>query len=178
MSGLVNRLLTLSRSDSGRLKLDKTDVNLTEMCQMVAEQQAYVAEEKNIKVEQDIEEGIHIIGDEAMTIRVILNLMDNAIKYGKTGGNVKLSLRKEGGYAVCAVADNGIGISEENLDKIWERFYRVDSSRTEEGSGLGLSMVDALVKAHGGKIEVNSAPDEGSCFKVYLPMRDTEGEKR
>ena len=177
MSGLVSRLLTLSRSDSGRLKLDKEDLDFTEMCQIVAEQQFYVAEQKNIKIETDIEDGIHINGDEAMTIRVVLNLMENAIKYGKEGGFVKLSLRREGAYAVCVVTDNGIGISEENLDKIWERFYRVDSSRTEGGAGLGLSMVDALVKAHGGKVEVNSTLGEGSCFKVYLPMCETDGEE-
>ena len=176
MSGLVNRLLTLSRSDAGRLKLNKEDIDFTEMCHIVAEQQETVAAQKNIRVETDIEDGIHINGDEAMTIRVVLNLIENAIKYGKENGFVKLSLKKEDNYAVCSVSDDGIGISAENLDKIWERFYRVDSSRTEEGSGLGLSMVDALVKAHGGRAEVSSTLGEGSCFKVYLPICDVETE--
>ena len=177
MSGLVNRLLTLSRGDAGRLKLNKEDIDFSEMCRTVAEQQETVAEQKNIKIEADIEEGVHINGDEAMTIRVLLNLMDNAIKYGKENGFVKLSMSKVNNYAVCSIIDNGIGISEENLDKIWERFYRVDGSRTEEGSGLGLSMVDALVKAHGGKVDVTSVPGEGSCFKVYFPILEgkTEG---
>ena len=177
MSNLVNRLLTLSRSDSGRLKLNKEKLDFTEMCQMVAEQQETVASQKNIRVEANIEEGIHIEGDEAMTIRVLLNLMENAIKYGKEDGFVELTVKEDDGYAVCSITDNGIGISEEDLDKIWERFYRVDGSRTEEGSGLGLSMVDALVKAHDGRVEVSSTLGKGSCFKVYLPLRGTEDEE-
>lgn len=174
MSNLVGRLLTLSRSDSGRLTIEKEPVDLAATCRMVAEQQAAVAETKNITVEADIKEDIFVTGDETMIIRILLNLMDNAVKYGKEGGKVKLSLVNEGEYAVCTVEDDGIGISEENLEKIWERFYRVDASRSEEGAGLGLAMVDALVKAHGGKVDVNSVLGEGSCFKVNIPLKINE----
>lgn len=168
MNSLISRLLTLSRSDAGRLKLKKELVNISQLCSMVAEQQTVVAAEKQITVETDILQDVIVQGDEAMLIRVLLNLVDNAVKYGKEGGKVKLSLSKEGGYAVCTVEDNGIGIAEEDLEKIWGRFYRADSSRTEEGAGLGLSMVASLVKAHEGSVEVSSTPGEGSCFKVKL----------
>ncbi len=174
MSGLVSRLLTLSRSDAGRLILEKEKIDLTEMCEMIAQQQEAAAREKNMTVETELARGVSVTGDEAMIIRVILNLMDNAVKYGREGGKVTLSLAAENGYAVCSVKDDGMGISEDDLERIWERFYRVDSSRSEEGSGLGLSMVDALVKAHGGKTAVASRLGEGSCFTVFLPINEME----
>lgn len=177
MSALVNRLLTLSRSDAGRLVIDKERINLSGLCEMVAQQQAEAALSRDISVEADIAEDIEITGDEAMIIRVLLNLMDNAVKYGRKGGRVNLSLTAENGFAVCAVSDNGIGIAEQDLERIWERFYRADASRSEEGSGLGLAMVDALVKAHRGRSEVTSVKGQGSCFKVYLPLDDTDAEK-
>ncbi len=172
MSNLVNRLLTLSRSDSGRLVLENAPVDLSETCRMVAEQQMIAAEDKNISIETDIAEDITITGDEAMIIRILLNLVDNAVKYGKEDGKITLSLEEADGYAVCAVEDDGIGISEEDLEKIWERFYRVDASRSEEGAGLGLAMVAALTKAHGGTVDVTSKPGEGSKFTVSFPMGD------
>ncbi|MBR3787193.1 MAG: HAMP domain-containing histidine kinase [Firmicutes bacterium] len=170
MSTLVNRLLTLSRSDSGRLVLEKDQVDLSEVCEMVAEQQVNVAEDKNISIETDIAEDITITGDEAMIMRILLNLMDNAVKYGREDGKVTLSLTEENGYAVCSVEDDGIGISEEDLEKIWERFYRVEASRSEEGAGLGLVMVAALTKAHGGSVDVTSKLGEGSRFIVKFPI--------
>lgn len=112
-----------------------------------------------------------------MIIRILLNLMDNAVKYGRENGKVRLSLVKDNGFAVCTVEDDGIGIAEGELDRIWERFYRADASRSEEGSGLGLSMVAALVKAHGGRTEVTSTEGQGSCFKVYLPLYDADAEE-
>jgi len=170
MSTLVNRLLTLSRSDSGRLVLEKDRVDLSEVCEMVAEQQAIVAGEKDISIETDIAEGVTVTGDEAMIMRILLNLMDNAVKYGRKNGKVTLSIAEENGYAVCSVEDDGIGISEGDLEKIWERFYRVEASRSEEGAGLGLAMVAALTKAHGGDVDVTSKPGEGSKFKVSFPI--------
>ena len=178
MSGLVNKLLMLARSDTGSLVLDKQQIQLSEVCNMIAEQQEAVAAEKNITIGIEIDDGIEIIGDESMIIRIVLNLMDNAIKYSPEGSKVKLSLCSDGRYAVCSVEDNGVGIAPDELDKIWERFYRADGSRSEEGSGLGLAMVSAMVKAHGGRTAVTSAPKEGSCFKVYLPVPDMEAEDR
>lgn len=177
MSGLVNKLLTLSRSDAGRLTPDKENLQLSEICEMVAQQQTESAAFKCISIETDIAENICILADESMIIRILLNLMDNAVKYGRENGKVRLSLVEDNGFAVCAVEDDGIGIAEGELDRIWERFYRADVSRSEEGSGLGLSMVAALVKAHGGRAEVTSTEGQGSCFKVYLPLYDADAEE-
>ncbi|MDD6647865.1 MAG: ATP-binding protein [Firmicutes bacterium] len=174
MAGLVNRLLTLSRSDSGRLVLENDEIDFSEMCEMVAMQQEPAASRKNIELTADIEPGIKVTGDDAMLIRIILNLTDNAIKYSRQNGHVRLSLKTAGDFACCSVEDDGIGIPEEDLERIWERFYRVDSSRSEEGSGLGLAMVEALVKAHGGYTDVRSSLGEGSRFNVYIPIRRTQ----
>ncbi len=108
--------------------------------------------------------------DEPMMIRILLNLVDNSIKYGKDGGNITISLSREGNSAKMSVEDDGIGIAEKDLEKIWERFYRVDQSRSREGTGLGLAMVKALVKAHNGRIEAASSPGKGSRFDVYMPL--------
>lgn len=174
MAGLVNRLLTLSRSDSGRLVLENDEIDFSEMCEMVAMQQEPAASRKNIELTADIELGIKVTGDDAMLIRIILNLTDNAIKYSRQNGHIRLSLKTAGDFACCSVEDDGIGIPEEDLERIWERFYRVDSSRSEEGSGLGLAMVEALVKAHGGYTDVRSSLGEGSRFDVYIPIRRTQ----
>lgn len=179
MAGLVSRLLTLARSDAGRLKLDREKVDLSDMCETVLLQQEPIAAEHGIKMEGDIQSDVAVYADEAMLIRVILNLVDNAVKYGKKGGYVRISLRSENGWACCRVEDDGCGISEEDMPKIWERFYRVDNARSEQGEGLGLSMVSALVKSHGGRIYAESTVGRGSVFTVMLPeyVRDFEKVK-
>lgn len=181
MSGLVNRLLTIARSDSGRLKIQNKKLDFSNTCSMVVQQQEAIAEERGIKTEVDIQPGIYVCGDETMLIQILLNLIDNSIKYSRKNGHIYITMcretrkdrrakRTEHEYAKVSVKDDGIGISEENLDKIWERFYRADSSRSCEGSGLGLSMVKALVDAHDGFIEVKSVLGEGSIFDVYIPV--------
>ena len=178
MAGLVNRLLTLARSDAGRLRPEREKVDMSDMCETVAWQQEGIAAEKGIAIETQIEEGVFVYGDETMLIRVILNLMDNAIKYGKKNGHVKLKLRIDNGQVCCEVEDDGIGIRPEDMPRIWERFYRVEGSRSEEGSGLGLAMVEAMVKAHGGQIDAESAYGEGSRFTVRLPLYEGNEEER
>ena len=179
MSGLVDRLLTFARSDSGRLVVEKEDIDLSALCEDIAEQQICLAEEKGVIVETDVQPGIHVTGDETMLIRMILNLIDNAMKYGvaENGtGTVRLSLRRQQcdgmEMACCSVEDNGPGISGEDMEHIWERFFRVDRSRSSEGYGLGLSMVYTLSKVQGGKVRAQSKPGEGSCFTFMLPLRN------
>ena len=181
MSGLVDRLLTFARSDSGRLTMENEDIDLSALCEDIAEQQSYLAEERGVTVEADVQPGIHVTGDETMLIRIILNLTDNAMKYGVAEdgtGTVRLSLNREqcdgAEMACCSVEDSGPGISQEDMEHIWERFFRADRSRSSEGYGLGLSMVDALVKAHGGHVRAQSVPGEGSCFSFLLPLRSED----
>ena len=170
MSSLVSKLLMLSRSDAGRLQLDMETVDFTEVCTDIAEQQQMIVEDYDITIETDIDENVKIVADEGMLIRIILNLIDNAVKYGKNpGGTIKLSLKKIGYFVVCKIADDGPGIAEEDQDKIFQRFYRVDGSR-EDGasSGLGLSMVMSLTKAMGGEVELESELGVGSTFQLIF----------
>lgn len=174
MNSLVNRLLTLARSDAGRLPLNIEEIDFSAVCESVAEQQEPVAAEHDVELVTVIKPGIKVAGDEMMLIRVILNLVENAMKYGRkedgSHSRIFISLGEEEGYACLRVRDEGKGIEEDQLERIWERFYRVDASRSEEGSGLGLSMVEALVKAHGGFVRGESSPGRGSCFSVFIPV--------
>lgn len=170
MAGLVNRLLMLSRSDSGRLELNMTVIDFSEMCELVVMQQEPIAQQQGLTLTAEIRPEIKVAGDDAMLIRVLLNLVENAMKYSKEGGTITIALEVKGSFAQCSVKDDGIGISEKDLQRIWERFYRVDHSRSEDSAGLGLSMVESLVKAHGGHVEVQSELGKGSCFTIYLPL--------
>lgn len=168
MSSLVSKLLMLSRSDSGRLLLDMEEVDFSEVVTDIAEQQQMIVEDRDIIITTSIEPDITIIADEGMLIRIILNLIDNAVKYGKNpGGTIHLSLEKSGEFAICKVTDDGPGIAEEYQEKIFQRFYQVDGAR-EDGasSGLGLSMVLSLTKAMGGKVTLNSRSGMGATFEL------------
>ena len=101
----------------------------------------------------------------------VYNLLQNAYKYGRDNGYTRLSLHREGGNAVISVRDNGIGISAENQDKIWQRFWQADTSRgTEGGNGLGLAMVREIAELHGGSVSVESKEGAGSTFEIRLPL--------
>lgn len=174
MSGLVNRLLTITRSDAGRLRPEMEKVNLSELCDMVAEQQTPTAEEKLISIHRKGEDDIWICGDESMLIRILLNLVENGIKYGKEKGNLWIETSRKDKGVFIKVIDDGIGIDVKDMDRIWERFYRVDATRREEGTGLGLAMVEALVRAHGGSVKVSSSLGRGSSFEVFLPEKNNK----
>lgn len=168
MSRLLNRLLILSRSDLGRLSVNMEKVDLSGLCESVGEQQSRIAEEEGINIRLNIVDGVCVMGDEDMLIRVLINLLDNAIKYGKS--DVDFSLLKEGDEAVISVRDSGAGIARSDLDKIWRRFYRVERTSDKPGEGLGLAMVETLVKAHGGRALACSVRGKGSTFTVRLPI--------
>ena len=109
-------------------------------------------------------------GDETLLMRLFINLLENGIRYGRPGGWLKLTLRREGDAAVAVVADNGIGIAPENLDHIWQRFWQADPARSGGGAGLGLAMVRWIAEAHGGTVTVESTPGEGSAFTFTMPL--------
>jgi signal transduction histidine kinase len=115
---------------------------------------------------------VFVSGDRARLRLIYHNLLDNAVKYNKSGGTVRIILSCEGGQAKVAIADSGVGIPEEDLPHIFDRFYRVDKdrNRTSGGSGLGLSLAKSFTVAHGGKITVTSVFGQGSEFNVYLPL--------
>lgn len=171
MSRIVSNLLTLSRSDEGRLKVDMEDVPLSDICEKLAEQQEMILARQGIEVLHDIEPEIHVAGDEIMLVRMMLNLLENARKYGcgENSNKIKLSLKSQNDEALISVSDWGGAIPENILDKIWDRFYRADKSRTDaESSGLGLPIVKAIAEVHGGKVEVSS-DNEQTVFTVSIP---------
>lgn len=172
MAQMISQLLLLSRADQGRQQLQPELLNLSELTEMVCEEQAMLSEGKKIAITTQIEPDLFVKVDETFYIRMLVNLISNAISYGKAGGHILVSCYEQSGFFVGQVEDDGIGIAAEDLPHIWERFYRVDSSRSASGhSGLGLSMVKWIVEAHGGTISVKSSPGEGSIFTFLLPMK-------
>jgi len=170
MSRIVDNLLTLSRADAGQLQIEIRPVQLKQLVVEAYEECSLLAEEKNLSVSLDKIEEALVYGDEMWLRQVLWNLIDNAVKYTPEGGKIWLSLEVEGGYAKLTVRDTGIGIPEEDLPRIFDRFYRVDKARSREmgGSGLGLNIMKWIVNAHKGRIEVTSRLGEGSCFTIWL----------
>lgn len=175
MSYLIEDLLLLSKSDLGEIPLKMENLNLTEQVTELYHQAQLLAAEKNIAVQLHIpDELIRVHADGFRIRQVLLNLLTNAIKYTPEGGNITISLRKGADQIELGIKDSGIGISAEHLEKIFDRFYRVDKTRNRNdgGSGLGLAIAKWIVNAHGGQIKVSSLPQHGSHFLFTLPLRD------
>ncbi len=173
MSRIVDNLLTLSRADAGQIQMEFKPVQLKRLIEDAYEECKALADARRIDVFLDKAEEVTVLGDELRLRQMLLNLIDNAVKYTPEGGKIWLSLEAEGEYARISVRDTGIGIPEEDLPRIFDRFYRVDKARSREmgGSGLGLSIVRWIVKAHNGRIKVTSKLGEGSCFTVWIDRR-------
>lgn len=172
MSQMISQLLLLSRADQGRQQLNKEEINISELTEIIVEEQKMLAQRRKIEVHTKIEPNITGYLDESFYIRMLDNLISNAVSYGKEGGNIKVTLHQIPSGVRGTVEDDGIGISRDDQVHIWERFYRVDASRTgkEDGShsGLGLSMVKWIAQAHGGNVRVESEIGKGSCFTFEL----------
>ena len=172
LSEIVDGLFALSRLDAGEAHAEWVRFDLAELAATTADQMSLLAEDKQVSVACDSSPGVTVEGDRARLKQVVVNLLDNAIKYTPQGGRVALSVRREGGYAVLDVTDNGIGIPAEALPHVFKRFFRVDRSRSREqgGAGLGLSIVKSICSAHGAVVEVVSAPGKGSTFRIKQPL--------
>lgn len=172
MAELISHLLMLSRADQGRIQLHLERVNVSELLEMIVEEQRIFAKEQKMEIQMEIEPELYLKVDETLYIRMMDNLISNAISYGKEGGTITVTLRREKEGLCGTVQDDGIGIAKEHLPHIWERFYRADKSRTDGNhSGLGLSMVKWIVEAHGGEITVESREGEGTTFTYVFPVR-------
>lgn len=171
LSALISQLLLLARADHGQV-LQKERLDLSSLVEVVCDQQAELAESKGITLHRDIQPNLSIVADETMLMRFLINLIDNAIKYGKEGGSVSVTLAEKGQMICGAVRDDGIGIAPEHLEHIWERFYQVDPSRdpNSTGAGLGLPMVKWIAEAHGGNVRAESTPGEGTVFHFQFPI--------
>ncbi len=158
------------------MKLARSPVDICALWNEVIELYQYVAEEKKITVTADFAGPCEALVDPTRMRQVFANLLDNAIKYTGEGGKVTVQARREESNVVVRVRDNGIGIPVEDQDKIWERLYRGDKSRSQRGLGLGLSLVRAIIRAHEGQVQVVSQPEQGSEFTVTIPVGEATGK--
>jgi len=174
LSRIVENLLTISRLDAGEGRMEKVRVDLGKLAVSTAEQMHLLAEEKLISMQSKADEQVWVEGDRARLKQVIVNLIDNAIKYTPKDGAVVVAVTSDGRSARLEVADNGIGIAADALPHVFERFYRADKARSREsgGSGLGLAIVKAICGAHGGEVKIVSREGKGSHFIVELPLCD------
>jgi signal transduction histidine kinase len=166
---MLDTLMDISEAETGTMRLTITDVPLATLAEEVVSVYEDVAEEKQMEVRSTIDAGLTVAGDRDRLRQVLANLLDNAIKYTPAGGTVTIGARRDESAVRIEVADTGIGIAPHDVPRIWERLYRGDQSRAERGLGLGLSLVRAIVKAHGGTAGVTTEPGRGSTFTISLP---------
>ncbi len=169
---LVSGLLVLSRLDAGDAQREWLDVNLGDLAARTVEQMRLVAEDRGVRLQPGSLAPLVVRGDRGRLKQVIVNLLDNAIKFTPRGGVVSLRTQQRDGYALLEVLDSGIGIPPHALPRVFDRFYRVDEARAraEGGAGLGLSIVRSICSAHGAEIEIESTPGQGSCFRLKFPQ--------
>jgi signal transduction histidine kinase len=166
---MLDTLMDVAEAETGTMRLAVTEVSVPEVIDAVVELYDLVAEDKGVVLEKSISPGLSIRGDRTRFQQVMANLVDNAVKYSEKGGKIRVSGHEEDGWAVISVSDEGIGIPPADINRIWDRLYRGDHSRSQRGLGLGLSLVRAVVHAHGGVVSVDSRVGKGSAFTVRLP---------
>lgn len=164
---MLTTLMDISEAESGAMQLNREPVRLADVVSRAVDLYHDVADAKGVTIAVRTDD-VAVSADRIRLEQVAANLIDNALKYTPAGGRVEVDVRRDGDRAVLSVHDNGVGIPADELPRIWDRLFRGDSSRTERGLGLGLSLVRAVVQAHGGTVDVNSAPGQGSTFEVNL----------
>jgi heavy metal sensor kinase len=171
MASIIDELILLAKADGGTIKLDRKPTRLDVLVNEIKEDAEVLAERKRIRISISKLDETSVMGDEIRLRQLMLNLVDNAIKYTPNGGKVTLSLERNNGNASFMVEDTGIGIHPRHLGKIFDRFYRVDKSRSRlpDGLGLGLSISKWVAEAHGGELLAESKVGRGSKFTVVLP---------
>lgn len=175
MRRLIESLMELARFDAGQEKLKRMKFDLSATVRDCVELVQPLADERNVRIYCDVP-SLDCVGDAERIAQFVTNLLTNAVQYNKPNGEVTLSARREGSLAVLAVADTGLGIAPEDVQHVFERFYRVDKSRSHGHTGLGLAICKAIVEGHGGTIAVASQPNQGSTFTVRLPIGDMDSE--
>jgi signal transduction histidine kinase len=166
---MINTMLDISEAEAGtgQLAVEKIDVGtlVRDACGLFQP----IAEDKGVRIVSEVPDSSFVYGDVRMLQRMVANLLDNALKYTQPGGTITVSVNGDQERATISFNDTGIGISEEDLPQIFERFYRCDQSRSQPGVGLGLSLALAIARAHGGNITATSSTGKGSSFTITLP---------
>ncbi|NQU63678.1 MAG: HAMP domain-containing histidine kinase [SAR324 cluster bacterium] len=166
---LLNTIMDISEAEAGAMHLTLELVSLPEVVQSVCDLYEFVAEDKNIAITQNRIAQIEVIADKNRLQQAFANLLDNAIKYSPPNSTIEIGVAQTADQTCISFKDYGIGIDPQDHDRIWDRLYRGDRSRSEKGVGLGLSFVKAIVKAHHGTVRVTSQPQQGSTFEILLP---------
>lgn len=166
---MLDGLLDVAEAESGTLKLRLEDMDARELLDEAVELYGPSAEEKGLRLRAEGPGGLSLRADRARLRRAVANLVDNAVKFTPRGGSVVASASRADGTIALSVRDDGPGIPESDLPRVWDRLFRGDRSRSERGLGLGLSLVKAIVEAHGGRASVESRPGEGSAFSLSFP---------
>ncbi len=175
---VIDQLLTLARAEAGELAIARDRVDLGPLCSSLLDQLELVAQARAIALEYQTAADVVVIGDASWLERLLLNLVDNAIKFTPEQGRVAVRLTRDSGEATLEVRDSGIGIAPETVPHIFDRFFRADPARSPaaEGAGLGLALVKWIVEQHRGRISVDSAPGRGSIFTVRLPLAPSRAQ--
>jgi heavy metal sensor kinase len=171
--GMINTMLEISEFEAGVATLSITKVDISNLIEEACDLFQPLAEDKGLVIKTKVPPQLLVSADRSKLQRAFTNLLDNAIKYTPLGGTVTISVKDGGKGVIISLRDTGIGIAAGDIPRIFDRFYRADMSRSEPGAGLGLSLVLAIVQAHGGNIQVNSSPGSGSTFAIVLPRRRT-----
>jgi len=166
---MLNTLMDVAEAETGAMRLTIETVSVPEIIRSVIELYELVAEEKNITITAELPSELRLKADRTRFQQAVANLVDNAIKYSDNGAGITVLVHKEASKVSISIADEGIGISPSEIDKIWDRLYRGDQSRSQRGLGLGLNFVQAIVKAHGGSVGVKSEVNKGSIFTITIP---------
>ena len=165
---MLHMLMDISEAETGTLHLQRERVDLCPLAEGVADMYRYVAEEKGVRLETAFPAEGFLEADADRICQVLANLIDNAVKYTPSGGWIRVEIENQPGRLLVRVADSGVGIEADEIERIWDRLYRGRHS-TQKGLGLGLSLVRAVVHAHQGQIQVSSTPGAGSIFELFLP---------
>lgn len=166
---ILRALLDVSEAEAGVMKLERSEVDVSALAEEACELYEMVAEEKGIVIEKDLAPECRANVDAVRLRQVFANLLDNAIKYSARGGRVTVRSAREEMRVLVTVSDTGMGIPNEEIERIWDRLFRGDRSRSQKGLGLGLSLVRAIVRSHGGNVTVESEVGKGSTFTVEIP---------
>jgi heavy metal sensor kinase len=179
MTQLVGELLTLARADAGEQRLTKEELDLGELVRTVVQSMQPLAVQRGLELSEHDQPQVTVSGDQTRLTQLLINLVDNALRYTSSGGNVTVDVTQQADWAVLSVKDSGVGIAAEHVPHLFERFYRADSARarTDGGSGLGLAIAQWITQAHGGQILVESELGRGSTFTVRLPLAQPHAER-
>jgi signal transduction histidine kinase len=167
---MLNMLMDISEVETGSVQLRVATVNINDLATQITDLYRGVAEDRNISLTSICPPTLIVQGDQERLLQMLANLVDNAIKYTPVGGHVEINASANENSVMVTVCDSGTGIPPEDVNKIWDRSFRGDKSRAQRGLGLGLSLVKAVVRAHGGTIDVTSVPRQGTQFSIHLPF--------